>query len=81
MSFGDAVRSVLTQYTGFSGRARRSEYWYFFLFNILVSVVFGIIDAIIAWYTSAATVGNSMAKRIIAPVGGPLWRDNVAVRA
>jgi uncharacterized membrane protein YhaH (DUF805 family) len=37
MSFGDAVRSVLTQYVGFSGRARRSEYWYFFLFNVLVS--------------------------------------------
>ncbi len=38
----------------------------------------GVADAIIAWYASAATVGNSMAKRIIAPVGKPLWRDPVA---
>jgi uncharacterized membrane protein YhaH (DUF805 family) len=39
MSFVDAVRSVLTQYVGFTGRARRSEYWYFALFGILVSIV------------------------------------------
>lgn len=35
----------------------------------------GVLDALIAWYASAATVGNSMSKRIIAPVGGPLWKD------
>jgi uncharacterized membrane protein YhaH (DUF805 family) len=47
MNFTTAVQSVLSQYVGFSGRARRSEYWYFFLFNVIVSVVFSIIDAII----------------------------------
>lgn len=45
MTFGDAVRSVLTQYAGFSGRARRSEYWYFFLFNFVVSMVASVVDA------------------------------------
>ena len=45
MTFGDAVRSVLTQYTGFSGRARRSEYWYFLLFSFLVSTVASMVDA------------------------------------
>lgn len=39
MSFTDAIKSVITQYVGFSGRARRSEYWYFFLFNIIISTV------------------------------------------
>lgn len=47
MSFVDAVKSVLSQYIGFSGRARRSEYWYFVLFNLLVSVVAALIDAAI----------------------------------
>ena len=47
MNFGAAVQSVFSQYVGFSGRARRSEYWYFFLFNVLVSIVFSIIDAVI----------------------------------
>jgi uncharacterized membrane protein YhaH (DUF805 family) len=47
VNFGQAVQSVLSQYVGFSGRARRSEYWYFFLFYVIVAIVIGIIDAII----------------------------------
>jgi len=35
---------VLKKYAEFSGRARRKEYWYFFLFNIIVSVVLMVID-------------------------------------
>lgn len=46
MSFTDAVKSCLSQYAGFQGRARRSEYWYFCLFNIILSVVVGIVVAI-----------------------------------
>lgn len=30
---------VLKNYVNFSGRARRSEYWYFCLFNAIISVV------------------------------------------
>jgi uncharacterized membrane protein YhaH (DUF805 family) len=29
---------VLTNYANFEGRARRSEYWYFFLFNVIFSI-------------------------------------------
>ena len=39
MSFPAAIRSVLTQYVGFTGRARRSEYWWFALFTVLVGLV------------------------------------------
>lgn len=39
MGFGEAVQSVFSKYATFSGRARRSEYWYFFLFNVIVTVV------------------------------------------
>jgi uncharacterized membrane protein YhaH (DUF805 family) len=35
MSFGSAISSCLSKYATFSGRARRTEYWYFYLFNIL----------------------------------------------
>jgi uncharacterized membrane protein YhaH (DUF805 family) len=34
---------VLQNYANFNGRARRSEYWYFFLFNVIISIVLGII--------------------------------------
>jgi len=38
---------VLKKYTVFNGRARRSEYWYFVLFNTIAMVGCSIIDAII----------------------------------
>lgn len=45
MSFMDAVRSVLSKYATFSGRARRSEYWWFVLFYLIVAVVATAIDS------------------------------------
>lgn len=39
--------AVLKKYAVFSGRARRAEYWYFFLFNIIISVALIIITAVI----------------------------------
>ncbi|HWL96745.1 MAG TPA: DUF805 domain-containing protein [Nocardioidaceae bacterium] len=44
MSFPEAVRACLTQYVTFTGRARRSEYWWFFLFVFLASLVASMID-------------------------------------
>jgi len=34
---------VLSKYAEFNGRARRSEYWYFVLFNVIISIVLKII--------------------------------------
>lgn len=48
MNFADAVKSVLTtNYANFNGRARPSEYWWFFLFNIIVAVIFGLIAMVV----------------------------------
>lgn len=47
MSFGDSITSAFRQYATFSGRARRSEYWWFFLFQFLVSIAAAIVDATI----------------------------------
>ncbi len=44
MSFFEAVQSCFSQYVGFSGRARRSEYWYFTLFNIVASAIVSFIS-------------------------------------
>ncbi len=57
MSFMDAIKSVFTQYAGFSGRARRSEYWYFVLFNAVVSgVLSGIAQSQGGIFTALSTV-------------------------
>jgi len=38
--------AVLKNYVGFSGRARRTEYWMFALFNLIVFVVLAILAAV-----------------------------------
>ena len=43
MGFKEAIVSVFSNYVNFEGRARRSEYWYFVLLNLIVGVVLGII--------------------------------------
>ncbi|MDC7785541.1 DUF805 domain-containing protein [Rhodoplanes sp. TEM] len=44
MTFGEAIASGFRNYVGFEGRASRSEYWYWVLFVILVSLATGIVD-------------------------------------
>ena len=39
MGFSQAVKSVFSNYANFSGRARRSEYWYFALFSFIISLI------------------------------------------
>jgi uncharacterized membrane protein YhaH (DUF805 family) len=44
MTFTEAVKKCLSNYFKFSGRAGRSEFWWFYLFTFLVQIVSGIID-------------------------------------
>lgn len=39
MKFFEAVKSVFCKYATFTGRARRSEFWYFYLFNVVVGSI------------------------------------------
>ena len=64
MSFADAVRSCLTQYAGFSGRARRSEFWFFYLFTFLVGVVAGIVDTVLG---TGSIVAGIAALALVVP--------------
>lgn len=41
---------VLKEYVGFSGRARRKEYWMFMLFNMIAMLVLAIIDGVLGTY-------------------------------
>ena len=44
MSFWMSIKSVFINYTNFSGRASRSEYWYFTLFYIILGIAIEILD-------------------------------------
>ncbi len=47
MSFMDAVKSCFGKYATFSGRAPRSEFWYFVLFYLIVATVLSYVDSAI----------------------------------
>lgn len=47
MDFMTAVRTCLSKYVDFSGRARRSEFWYFVLFTFIVGIVASILDTVL----------------------------------
>jgi len=47
MTFVDAVRSGFKNYFNFKGKAARSEFWYWVLFNILLSLVVSTIESAI----------------------------------
>jgi uncharacterized membrane protein YhaH (DUF805 family) len=46
-SFIGAIKTCFSKYVGFSGRASRSEYWWFFLFQIIVLAVAAGLDSAI----------------------------------
>ena len=62
-----ALRSVLDQYTGLSGRAPRSEYWWWTMWVAVVCIVFGVPIAVLANMTSFDAAGP------IAGILGSLW--------
>ena len=48
---------ALKKYAVFSGRARRMEYWYFVLFNVIVAFVLALIDALLGTTTGVSSFG------------------------
>lgn len=87
MSFQDAVRTCLQQkYADFSGRARRSEFWFFVLFTAIAGAVASVIDAIlhtpnigasrvVAWIVTLALLAPMLAvgARRLHDTGRPTW--------
>lgn len=39
MGFGTAISTCFSKYATFKGRATRAEFWWFYLFNIIISVL------------------------------------------
>ena len=58
MDFMTAVRTCLSKYVDFSGRARRSEYWYFALFTFLVGIVTSVLDLVLGTDYEGTTSGG-----------------------
>ena len=74
MSFNDAITNCLiNNYIGFNGRASRSEYWFWVLFNFIISIPTTIIDGVIfGWEVTDPTWVSFI-------VGVFLWLPGLAV--
>ena len=59
LTFTDAVKSCFNQFANFSGRARRQEYWYFVIFNMVVEAVLTTLGRIIFGADSAMATALS----------------------
>ena len=46
MSFGEAIKTVFRKYAEFTGRARRAEFWWWALFNLLVAAALNFFNVI-----------------------------------
>ena len=58
MSFTEAISSAFSKYADFSGRARRSEFWFFTLFCFIISVLLTFIG--LSWIFAIATIIPSL---------------------
>lgn len=75
MDFVQAIKSCLGQYATFSGRASRSEYWWFFLFQVLVMVATGMLGDVINGLASLALLLPALAvgTRRLHDIGRTGW--------
>ena len=76
MGFGEAVKTCLRNYFVFNGRARRSEYWWFYLFTIIVAIVAAIMDGMFVGWENAdeGPVGTVTSLALLIPSLSAGWR-------
>ena len=64
---------ILNHYADFNGRARRSEYWYFALVNICISLVLSLLQRITGWNLFAVLSGL-VSLALLVPGLALCWR-------
>ena len=75
MDFVQAIKSCLGQYATFTGRASRSEFWWFFLFQVLVMVATSMLGDVINGIASLALLLPALAvgARRLHDIGRTGW--------
>ena len=64
MNFSEAIKSGFGKYATFSGRAARSEYWYWTLFTVIANMAAGILDSILG---SLGLIGLIVSLALLLP--------------
>jgi uncharacterized membrane protein YhaH (DUF805 family) len=67
MGFTEAITSGFRNYVNFSGRAVRSEFWYWVLFAILASIVAGLIDLALFGIEGSSPINSLVGLALFLP--------------
>ena len=69
MSFGQSITTCFGKYIDWNGRALRSEYWFFYLFLIILNTLSGTIDSQVFGtpFTETGTVGMIVSLGTLLP--------------
>ena len=56
MTFSQSIQTCFSKYADFNGRAKRPEYWWFFLFLFLLGAAVSIVSEVLNAIISLATI-------------------------
>lgn len=56
MTFTESIQTCFTKYADFKGKASRSEFWWWALFNFIAGICLSIIDQRLSWAFTVATL-------------------------
>ena len=65
MNFSTAISTCLSKYATFGGRATRSEFWWFYLFTVLLSWGATVVGAVL--FDGGAFLGNLISLIFLIP--------------
>ena len=67
MNFGEAIASCMGKYATFSGTASRSEFWWFYLFTVLLSWGAQVVGTITMGLEGGVIFGNVVNFAVMIP--------------
>jgi uncharacterized membrane protein YhaH (DUF805 family) len=75
MDFVQAIKSCQGQYATFAGRASRSEYWWFFLFQVVVLIIASMLGDVVYGLVTLALLLPALAvgTRRLHDIGRTGW--------
>ena len=75
MNFSQAVSTCLRKYVDFSGRSGRPEFWWFFLFQLAVMLVAGMVSDMLYGIAALALLlpGLAVSARRLHDIGKSAW--------
>jgi uncharacterized membrane protein YhaH (DUF805 family) len=81
MTFVESIKTCLSKYADFNGRASRPEYWWFFLFIVIVGVGLSIVSEMLSslFYLGTLLPSTAVATRRLHDIDKSGWLQLIAL--